>query len=212
VIPVVPRGEPTAFDSQVRQPGRQFLTHNSTPTSKEFGRNDYWKKARDDLWEAYSGICAYSCFYMMPEYATVDHFLPKSSHPSEAFEWSNYRLCIRKLNGNKADSTEVIDPFDVKDTWFMLDFPSCLVRSGNELNPVLKKKIDDTIRILKLNEDDSLVQERCDIMVDYAGGNLTLNFLKKRYPFLAVEIERQRLAELAVSVFKTRKSSSGRYI
>lgn len=41
-------------------------------------------------------------------------------------------------------------------------------------------------------------------MVAYAEGDVTLNFLSRRYPFLATEIMRQGLEDNAGAVFKKR--------
>ncbi len=135
---------------------------------------------------------------------TTDHFLPKSSHPQEAYEWRNYRLCLHKLNGYKANYTDVIDPFVVQQGWFVLDFPSCLVRPGNNLSEPIRIKVEATISRLRLNDDDSLVQERCNLMVNYAKGDVSLGFLSGRYPFLAAEIVRQDIVDRAAMLFKTK--------
>jgi hypothetical protein len=208
MIPVILKPEPTNFDSDIRRPGRAFLVRNPAPTSKQYQANAFWKKSAKDLYAAYSGICAYSCFYMPSPPGTTDHFLPKSSHPNEAYEWSNYRLSQYKLNQYKGDNTDVIDPFVVQPGWFILDFPSCLVRPGKNLPVAVHSQIESTITRLKLNDDDSLVQERCNIMVDFSQGNVALSFLERRYPFLAIEIQRQGLEDNAAMYFKKTNSEN----
>lgn len=202
VIPTLPRAEPASFDVAVRRPGRAFLAGTQNPTTKQFRANSYWKNSAKELYAAYTGICAYSCFYIMPPPGTTDHFLPKSTHPQDAYEWSNFRLCSHRVNGYKGDSICVIDPFVVQPGWFVLDFPSCLVRPGLGLAPVLTEQIEITIAVLKLNQDDFFVQERCNLMVDFAGGHVTLDYLTRRYPFLAAEILRQGLVTNVGAVFK----------
>lgn len=201
MIPVQLKAEPATFNNSVRQPGKAFLNTNPTPTSKEFQKNAHWKKSAQDLHAAYSGICAYTCFYLAP-YGSTDHFLPKSSHPNEAYEWNNYRLCSHRVNGYKGDSTDVIDPFVVQPGWFVLDVPSCLVKPGDGLSDVVTAQVEATIKRLRLNDDDYFVQERCDLMVDFAIGAVSLVHLTKRYPFLAAEITRQGLQTTAAQVFK----------
>lgn len=204
MIPVTPQAEPPGFDAAVRKPGHAFLVATPNPSSKDFTkRGSYWKNAAIDLHTAYSGVCAYSCFYMPPP-ATIDHFLPKSTRPMEAYEWSNFRLCSHRLNLHKGASTAVIDPFVVQPGWFVLDFPGCLVKPGTGLNAVLTAEVAATIDALCLNSDDNLVQERCDLMMHYARGEITLPFLVGRYPFLAVEIERQGIQNTVAQIFKTR--------
>lgn len=203
MIPVVLKPEPATFDLGVRQLGKAFLQNTPNPSSKEFKPHSYWKNSSKELHAAYSGICAYSCFYLIPP-GTTDHFLPKSTHPNEAYEWVNYRLCSHRINLNKGDSPEIVDPFVVQSGWFVLDTPSCLILPAADLADVIKEQIAATIRILKLNDDDYFVQERCDLMMAFAVGNVTLGFLSSRYPFLAAEIQRQNLQETASEIFKTR--------
>jgi len=59
------------------------------------------------------------------------------------------------------------------------------------LGAEVRRRINATINILQLNADDSLVQERCDLLVDLADGNVTLKFLDRWYPFLSQEVRRQ---------------------
>lgn len=201
MIPVQLKAEPASFNSKVRQPGKAFLKKCPNPTSTEFQKNAFWKNSAQDLHATYLGICAYTCFYLIPPGST-DHFLPKSIHPSEAYEWNNYRLCSHRVNGYKSDSKDVIDPFVVQPGWFVLDVPSCLVKPGAGLSKVLTSQVEATIKQLRLNDDDYFVQERCDLMVDFAFGEVTLAHLSKRYPFLAAEIIRQGLQATAAQIFK----------
>lgn len=201
MIPVQPKAEPTTFNKSVRKPGKAFLNRNPMPTSKEFQKNAHWKNSAQDLHAAYSGICAYTCFYIAPP-GTTDHFLPKSSFPNEAYEWNNYRLCSHRVNGYKGNNTDVIDPFVVQPGWFVLDVPSCLVKPGDGLSDVVTTQIEATIKRLRLNDDDYFVQERCNLMVYFASGEVSLTHLSKRFPFLAAEITRQGLQATAAQVFK----------
>lgn len=134
---------------------------------------------------------------------TVDHFLPKSKRPDRAYEWDNFRLALHRINRYKSDRTDIIDPFLVRPGWFVLDVPSCLIKAGNGLTAEEKQRIDTTIEALKLNEDDSLVQDRCDVMLMFAQGDVQLAFLQKRYPFLAAEVVRQGIQLTANVIFRT---------
>lgn len=201
MIPVDRQPEPSNFNKNVRQPGKRFLAKKPTKSSKKFA--NYWRFARKDLHEAYKRICSYTCFYM-PDTGTVDHFLPKSLYPNLAYEWDNYRLATPRVNQHKGNSTNIIDPFIVQSGWFVLDFPSCLIRSGYGLSKLQAKQVTETISALKLNDDDNFVQERCDIMLEFAEGNFDLDYLSRRYPFLASEIVRQGMRSNANSIFKRR--------
>lgn len=107
------------------------------------------------------------------------------------------------MNTYKADRTDIVDPFSVGPGWFVLDFPSCLVRPGAGLSPQETQEVDTSINALKLNDDDSLVQDRCDVMVMFAKGEVSLAFLEKRYPFLAAEVIRQGIQGNANAIFKS---------
>ena len=202
LIPVVPQAEPVGFDANVRRRGRAFLTTTPAPTNDEFKPHQYWKWAGKELYEAYRRVCAYSCMYIPTPPGTIDHFLPKSKSPNQAYEWDNFRLALHRINRYKGDRTDVIDPFLVGTGWFVLDMPSCLVRAGNGLTLQQKQSVETSIEALKLNDDDSLVQDRCDVMLMFAQGDVKLPFLQKRYPFLAAEVIRQGVQSTASSIFK----------
>jgi len=205
VIPVSKQPEPASFDRNVRQPGQIYLASNSSPTFKRSFR--YWTRATADLNAAYKQICAYSCTYLATP-GSVDHFMPKSRRPDLAYEWDNYRLALPRINSHKGNGTDVIDPFVVQSGWFIIDFPSCLIKAGQSLHRVRVDQINKTIKSLKLNDDDVLVQERCNIMLEFANGDISLPFLKRRYPFLASEIVRHGIETTAHTLFKTRTTST----
>jgi 5-methylcytosine-specific restriction endonuclease McrA len=188
----VPRPEYPGFNSQVRRPGAAFLAAYPRPTSEQFRKKNFWSRAAKELHAAYSGICAYTATYL-PEQGSVDHFIPKTINPALAYEWSNYRLASGRVNSCKGNQTDILDPFQVGNDWFEIDIPSCLLRAKADLPHGLRTSINATINSLRLNTDDYYVQERCNILIDHAKGEITLNFLRRRYPFLAKEIERQNL-------------------
>lgn len=201
MIPVTPKPEYHGFDSEVRRPGLKFLRRKPRPSNKDFSRHNYWTRAVNNLKASYSGLCAYTSLYLV-DTGSVDHFRPKTKYPYLAYEWDNYRLARQRINSRKGNSEEVVDPFRVQPGWFVLDFPSCLIRPGNKLNKKIKKYVNATINILRLNDDDSLVQERCDFLVDLAQGDITMDFLDRRYPFLAFEVKRQGVEKHLSQIFK----------
>ena len=200
MIPVTLQSEYPEFDAQVRQPGLEFLKNNPNPSTKEFRRHNYWSRAASNLHSAYSGLCAYTTMYLA-DISSVDHFLPKTNYPYLAYEWDNYRLARQQINARKGDTEEILDPFKIKIGWFVLDLPSCLIRPGDEIDPKIKKKVDSTINILRLNADDRLVQERCNWLVYLADGEITINFLDRHYPFLSAEIRRQGIKDNLKAIF-----------
>ncbi len=147
-------------------------------------------------------ICAYTAMYL-PEQGSVDHFLPKTSHPNLAYEWSNFRLASGRVNNSKGSATDILAPFLIENDWFYMDIPACLLRANQALEKPLRNQISGTINSLRLNQDDNYVQERCNILMDFAREDITFGFLERRYPFLAKEITRQALSQEALrSLFR----------
>ena len=202
MIRIAPKPEYPEFDQSVRQPGRTFLRTTPHPTTKEFKKKNYWSRALRELNAAYSGICAYTAMYMAADRGSVDHFRPKATHPHLAYEWSNYRLAGGRINSTKGNSLDVLDPMEIEDDWFHLDLPSCLIRANPRLDRGIKSQVNSTINTLRLNADDIYVDERCNILMEYAKGQIGYDFLRRRYPFLAKEITRQNLDGQLVAIFR----------
>ena len=200
MIPVPPQQEYAEFDIQVRQPGARFLADNPNPTSKDFKSKNFWSRASKPLHHAYSGICAYTAMYIMD--GSVDHYLPKVGNPLEAYEWRNFRLANPKVNNSKGDSIGVIDPFVVGDDWFRIDLPSCLIVPHPTLAKAVRISVNSTINILGLNREDTFVDERSDILQTYGRDEVSLDFLERRYPFLAREVVRHGGRDRIREVFK----------
>ncbi len=204
MIRVRPYPEPDHFHSCVRVPGQAFLAKVPNPTNKHWKDNQYWKEVANDMYAAYDGMCAYTGMFIPRGIATpsIDHFKPKSKYPALAYEWTNYRLALAKINQYKGDEEGLVDPFEVPRGWFVLDFPSCVVKPGNGLTSADRDKVWHTISVLKLNDDDGLVQLRCDIILELISGNITLQYVTKYYPFLAVEVERQGGVQAIARLFR----------
>jgi len=197
VIPVREQPEPPNFSVEVRIPGQTFLKRIPKPTSKQFNKERHWRNSIDDLYRLYNGLCAYSAHWIPRDVgrATVDHFIPKETAPDLAYEWRNFRLCSEKLNNNKGNLLDVMDPFQIKPGWFVIDFPTFFIKAEARLPQYLKDRIDQTITCLGLNDDDHFVQERANLTKLYCDGEITFGFLEKRYPFIAYELQRQDLKE-----------------
>lgn len=202
MIPVVFQAEPHYFHANVRTPGTAFLVVTPNPNHVQFKKANFWKHAAKEVYEAYSRICAYTCRYIETPNGSIDHFHSKSANPQLAYEWSNYRLSLHRVNGHKGDSPDVIDPFLVMPGWFVIDFPSCLVKPGDGLDAQTHDRVLTTIKTLKLNDDDSFVQDRSDNMFMFATNDVSLTYLIKRRPFLATEVLRQGIQDTAAKLFK----------
>lgn len=131
---------------------------------------------------------------------SVDHFLPKSKYPHLAYEWKNYRLARPKLNHHKADSEDVLDPFDVYNWWFVLECPSCYIRASKELRGKSRQGVVATIDRLRLNEEE-LLAERCAWLIDLASSKISFDHMTREYPFLAYQVDRQGIKKRLRTLF-----------
>lgn len=189
MIPIQPRPEPSNFNDNVRMPGCQFLLQVHNPNTKQWGKNNYWRLCIRDLYREYQEICAYTGIWIPISAATVDHFVPKSVDPQQAYEWRNYRLSSLRANNKKGMDSEILDPFNIQYNWFLLDFPSLLVKPNR--SAIQLEAIKYSIKKLKLN-DEYFIMDRQHWLKEYCR-TLDLDHLKKHAPFIAYELVRQNL-------------------
>lgn len=223
MIKVKPATEPDFFDAKVRRPGKGALLEliGSSAAPKRPGPKrrkvadrvedippnklpDLWRLSLDALRAAYHDICGYLGMRIHPSTgaATVDHFLPKNRHQAAAYEWSNFRLAARQVNTNKGDHEDVLDPFEIDNGWFALGLGDFKVRPAPALDddPATKKKVEDTIARLKLNEP-TFCESRREYHDRYHGLGasvdggpvepLPLAWLEDECPYVAWELRRQ---------------------
>jgi hypothetical protein len=200
VIPIQQQPEPTDFESKVRSKGLIFL--KKTPRPQTWDNREYWRESLKDIYNAYHKTCAYSAQWIpwIEGSPTVDHFIPKSVKPELAYEWTNFRLSCLKMNSRKRDFQDVLDPFQIQNGWFVLDFPSLLIKAYPELEESIKSKVKSTIKRLKLNDDDDCVKHRQDWLLRYCEKQFPFEFLKETAPFIAYELERQNLVDSIASI------------
>lgn len=215
MIPVKPQQEPFDFDKKVRQKGKDFLAKNNNVTVNAVRTRPYWQEVLNDLYEKYGKVCAYSA--LLCQSPEVDHYTPISvlverDTPQLAYEWKNFRLASSSMNKEKGNSIDVLDPFSIQSGWFVIDFTTLNLRisGGSNLPGVIKKKVDATIRRLKLNDKYIYIQYRvlwvdtyCETCRNFTGSiESNFNFLKNVAPFIAGELERQGLKEEIVYRWK----------
>lgn len=200
MIPITQKPEPGDFESKVRSKGASFL--RNVPQPKVWDNREYWRESLEDLYTSYNQICAYSAQWIpwIEGTPTVDHFIPKSAKPELAYEWNNFRLSCQKMNSRKWTFQDVLDPFKIQNGWFILDFPSLLIKVSPDLEDPVKSQVKNTIKRLKLNDDDSCVKHRQDWLTQYCKGKFKFEFLKETAPFIAYELERQNLVESIASI------------
>lgn len=187
--------EPADFDRKVRVLGTTFLQATPNPTGQLWKKKNYWSKALGDLFNSYNGICAYCASWTKranaistPQDSSVDHFVPKSAAPAQAYEWNNFRLCRSRLNTYKNSHQDVLDPFTLTPNWFKLDFLTFFLVPNPTLPDLDHKRVEATIDRLQLNADNDYVNERIGAIREYCLGNATFEQLFNRYPFIAAEM------------------------
>lgn len=197
MIGVARAAEPSDFTAKVRTPGTTFLQSTPKPRSTDWNGHDYWRKATNDLLQAYRNICAYSgsrTHRSTSSAATslaassVDHYLPKSKYPAKAYEWSNYRLARARLNNRKGNHQDVLDPFRLPSGWFVLDFRTFLLRPNAMLSDEDKSSVIATIARLGLNSDNDYVSERTSVVQQYCQNMLTFADVNRHWPYIASEM------------------------
>lgn len=202
MIPVAEQQEPSSFDDQVRKPGHRFLTPKPDPKGKEWNGHEYWRREIHALHSLYRGICSYSCHWIPHDtgFPSIDHYKPKDLFPSEAYEWSNYRLMCGTLNGRKGVYEDVLDPFSIGENWFTISFPSLIVKPADGLDADLVIKITATIARLGLNDESTCLKSRYAWTMDYCNSKFTFQYLREKAPFIARELERQDLVANIIRV------------
>jgi hypothetical protein len=95
-----------------------------------------------------------------------------------------------RMNSRKNDAIAVLDPFRVKTGWFELELVGFQVRPSAAVSPHIRRRVDQTIAKLRLNDCDCRdARER--YATEYWQGEISYGFLKRRAPFIAMELRRQ---------------------
>lgn len=198
MIPVTLQPEPADFDTEVRLRGQAWLGEkgidpNAAPP-KASNLPNYWSRSNKQLWEAYSGVCAYLAIFFewSTGTASTDHFIAKSKNAGDAYEWSNYRLSCLGPNRNKNKFDDVLDPIGLAPNTFVINFASGKIAPNPALSLVQKAAARKTIRRLKLDSPENN-KMRTQHYQDYLVGDCSLNFLQRKSPFVHAEIVRLRL-------------------
>jgi len=191
MINVSKKRAPPGFKAKVSIPGRKFLSRCPNPTSKQWSSHAYWRVVFADLHHAYYGVCAYLSCPVNPEGAEVDHFLPKSKYPKQAYRWSNYRLASVGINRNKGQR-RVLDPFAVKPDSFRMNLLNGAISPSGIYDGEYLRLCENTVRWLDL--DAQLAREmRLQALDGFLDGSLEISWICNQYPFVGSEIMRHGL-------------------
>lgn len=161
MIPVALQNEPADFDLKVRQRGHAWLVGKgialNAPPPKASSLPNYWTNSNKQLWDAYSGNCAYLAIYF--EWAlgasSTDHFVAKSKRAGDAYDWKNYRLSCLGANRNKNKFDDVLDPIGLAQDTFILNLATGDIRPNPILTVAEKSSARKTIVRLKLNSAEN---------------------------------------------------------
>lgn len=206
MLPVQLAQEPPTFDKNVRQPGlRHLMERDGGPVKRRGPKRKamsvdrditsklkpLWRSALPDMLVAYRRTCAFLALYIPPATGnpTVDHMLPKSRHPSLAYEWANYRLCAASVNARKRDTEGIVDPFECQSGWFELELVSFQVKRGSAAPKAKQADIERTLDLLNIEDARRAREEH---YVDYENGEISFEKLQRLAPFVAAEVERQK--------------------
>lgn len=158
MIPVRLKKEPPEFDAKVRKRGQAWLheqgiaADSAPPEPADLP--PLWREFNETLWSTYKGQCAYLAIFF--EYAsgaaTTDHFIAKSDHAGQAYEWNNYRLACLGANRRKNRFADVLDPVGLKKETFLLNFASGEIRPNPKHAKSIQTAAHETITRLGLND------------------------------------------------------------
>ena len=198
MIHVDAQPEPDSFDSEVRQKGIAWLQKKNIlldqPLPCKTKIETFWRSCLDDLHTSYNGYCAYLSIFFerVTEGGSVDHFIAKSKRADLAYEWSNYRLACSRMNSRKGKFDDVLDPFEIETGWFCLEPVTGRIYPNPVLAQDKQEAVQTTINRLKL-DDAGNREMRARHYQEYCESEYTADFLRKRSPFVWLEVKRQGL-------------------
>ena len=198
MIRVIPQPEPDGFDKKVRKKGLQYLEKKGLnidePLPKGAQIAPYWRDCMAELYQAYSGICAYLAVHFERTIGggTVEHYAPKSRRVELAYEWNNYRLASSIMNARKNNFEDVLDPFETTTGWFHVELVCGRIYPDPELTGQLQKQVRQTITRLGLDDRNNR-EMRARHFQEYCEKLYPEEYLKRRSPLVWAEAHRQGL-------------------
>ena len=197
MIPVELKPEPEDFHRNVRQPGHMWLADNGVerdaPPPDPAALPNYWRHSNRQLWGAYAGVCAYLAIHfewVIGAYST-DHFVAKSRHAGDAYEWRNYRLSCLAANRNKGRFDDILDPIGLEPNTFVLDLATGKIRPNPRLAVERRTEAERTIVRLRLDSPEHN-EMRAKRFTRYVDGR-DEQTLREWSPFVWHEARRQNL-------------------
>ena len=179
-----PVPEPEDFKSRAETPGNAWLASNPNGRPK-----DFWSPFKGALGTGFRNLCAYSAMY--EPVGTIDHFVSCDEDRAKAYEWSNYRYASGWINSSKQNlkSTEILDPFQVRNGWFEIILPSLQLVVSDAVPPDLREKAEFVLKRLHLRDDERVIRQRREWYRMYQDREITLDGLRKKAPLIARAVE-----------------------
>ena len=116
----------------------------------------------------------------------VDHFLSKNKRRNLAYEWGNYRYIAGTVNSSKKTlDDQILDPFEVQDSWFEVLLPSMQLVTTADLPAALLPKAKLTMEKLQLDNGRKVRRNRQRWYEDYKAQKITSAGLQDFAPLVA---------------------------
>jgi hypothetical protein len=97
------------------------------------------------------------------------------------------------MNSRKNVFQDVLDPFEIEDDWFELEFAFFqLLPAARLADPAIIDAIHDTVDRLKLN-DFECCETRAEWYAEWEAGEVSSQFMSRRAPLVYREAVRQGL-------------------
>ncbi|MBP8073502.1 MAG: hypothetical protein KAY96_01980 [Bacteroidia bacterium] len=94
------------------------------------------------------------------------------------------------MNSRKGRSQDVLDPFQIQNGWFEIDFTTGRVKANEDIDLQIHIQVKQTIKRLRLNDMRSKKQ-RIQFFDRWLTKKITLEIVKEDAPFIHAEILRQ---------------------
>ncbi len=178
--------EPADFQSRVRERGSAWIEQH--PGNADYPA--YWTEFRAELAEGFANRCGYLAMWLPPYQGQVDHFIAKIDDPAKVYEWDNYRYLSPTVNAAKRPSRAWLDPYEVEDDWFEIDFFTLELRLTDKVPERVRPVAEDTLDRLRLRDHSSTIRQREQWYEAYRDGGLSIEWLHSRAPLIARAVEK----------------------
>lgn len=178
--------KPRSFHRRVERPGMRWLAAHPRGRPR-----DLWSKYKPELAVSFGGLCAYGA--MHEPIGTVDHFVSVTEDRQRAYDWTNYRFCSAWLNSSKQQlrSTELLDPFVVRDGWFELLLPSLQLVVTKAMPRRYRAQANLMLTRLHLRDGEQVMRQRRRWLRLYEERKISLRGLAEMAPLIAAAIRKR---------------------